>query len=508
MKKHLQRLGRSLMQPVAVLPVAALLLGIGYMIDPVNWGGSSPVAAFFIKSGDAVLANLGMIFAVGIAYGMSKDKNGAAALSGLVGFLVITTLLSEGSVTQLRHIVGEDGKTLVAPLATEGFGKINNAFIGIISGIIASLAYNRFYQVKLPDFLSFFSGRRLTPIITSFYAIAASVVLFFTWPLIYSGLVGFGTGILSLGSIGAGIYAFFNRLLIPTGLHHALNAVFWFDIASIKDITLFLEGPKTIKLFAEGPAAIEAAGLAVRDIKTVGMYQAGFFPIMMFGLPGAALAMYHTAKDNKKKITASLLMAGALASFVTGVTEPLEFAFMFLAPMLYLIHALLTGISVALVSMLGFRAGFGFSAGLFDMILSARNPLANQWYMLLVVGLVFFAIYYFVFKFFILKFNLKTPGREDDDEANPNEGVVLGKDTNFAEMAKIILEGLGGKDNIAELDHCITRLRIDIKQYELVDEKQIKKTKIAGIIRPSQKHIQVIVGPQVQFVFDELKKLV
>lgn len=507
MKKHLQRLGRSMMQPVAVLPVAALLLGIGYMIDPSDWGGQNQLAAFLIKSGAAVLDNLGILFAVGVAYGMSKDKNGAAALSGLVGFMVITTLLSPGAVAQIRHVVGEDG-ALVMPAATEGFAKINNAFIGILAGVLASLAYNRFYQVKLPAFLAFFAGRRLTPIVTSVYAIVASVVLFFVWPIIFAGLVGFGKGIVSLGAVGAGIYAFFNRLLIPAGLHHALNSVFWFDIAGLKDIPLFLGGQSTIDLFNQGQEAVEAAGLAYRDIKTIGMYQAGFFPIMMFGLPGAALAMYHTAKDNKKKVAASLLMAGALASFVTGVTEPLEFAFMFLAPVLYLIHALLTGVAVTLASLLGFRAGFGFSAGLFDMILSARNPLATQWYMLLVMGLVFFAIYYFVFRFFITKFNLKTPGREDDDDVDPNEGVVLGKDTNFNQMAKTILEGLGGKENIEELDHCITRLRVDIKQYELVDEKVIKSTKVAGVIRPSQKQVQVIVGPQVQAVFDEMKKMV
>lgn len=504
MKKQLQKLGRSLMQPVAVLPVAALLLGIGYMIDPDGWGGGNPVAAFLIKSGGAVLDNLGILFAVGVAYGMSKDKNGAAALSGLVGFMVITTLLSPGAVAQLRHVV-VDGN-LVMPTDAEGFAKINNAFIGILAGILASAAYNRFYQVKLPAFLSFFAGRRLTPIITSLYAIIASAILFFVWPIIFAGLVGFGTGIVSLGAVGAGIYAFFNRLLIPAGLHHALNAVFWFDVASLKDIPLFLGGQNTIDLFAQGPDAVSAAGLAVRDISTVGMYQAGFFPIMMFGLPGAALAMYHTAKDNKKKVAASLLLAGALASFITGVTEPLEFAFMFLAPALYLVHAILTGISVALAAALGWRAGFGFSAGLFDMLLSARNPLANQWYMLLVMGLVFFGIYYVIFRFLIIKFNLKTPGREDDD-AQADEGVELGQDTNFNQMAQTILEGLGGKENISDLDHCITRLRIDVIDYALIDEKKIKKTKIAGIIRPSQKHIQVIVGPQVQFVFDELKKL-
>lgn len=484
--KQLQRLGKSLMQPVAVLPVAALLMGIGYYLDPTGWGGNSAIAAAFIKAGAAILDNLPYLFAVGVAYGLSKDKNGAAALSGLVGFLVLITLLSEGSVTLFRH--GE------APAVTEGFGKISNAFTGIISGIVAAACYNKFHDKQLPTALSFFSGRRMTPIVTSFAMMIVAAAMYFVWPIIYSALVSFGKFMLDLGPWGAGIYGFFNRLLIPSGLHHALNAVFWFDIANINDIPNFINGAKSL---AEGTAIIGQTG----------MYQAGFFPIMMFGLPGAALAMYHTAKEDKKKTALSLLMAGAFASFLTGVTEPLEFAFMFLAPVLYVIHALLTGISVLVAALLKTTAGFGFSAGLIDYLLSLQNPVANKPWILLIMGVAFFAIYYLIFRFFITKFNLKTPGREDD--IAEDEGIELDtKSTNFAAMAETILAGLGGKENIDNLDYCVTRLRIEISDHAKVNEKQIKSAGVAGIIRPSQKSVQVIVGPQVQFVFDEMKKLV
>lgn len=487
--KHLQKLGRALMQAVAVMPVAALLMGIGYAIDPIGWGANSPVAAFFIQAGAAVLDNLGIIFAVAVAYGLSKDKDGAAALSGLVGFFVVTALLKTDTVAQLRHVAAEE-----IP-ASLGFGAMNNknVFVGILVGILASWIYNRFHDKKLPDALAFFSGRRMVPILTSLFSILLAAILYFIWPVVYSGLVTFGQAILKMGPLGAGIYAFFNRLLIPTGLHHALNSVFWFDLVGINDIPNFLNGAKSI-----------ADGVATPGV--TGMYQAGFFPIMMFGLPGAALAMYHTAKENRKKVAYSLLLAGSVASFATGVTEPLEFAFMFLAPVLYLVHAVLTGISVFLAATFQWIAGFGFSAGAIDMALSSQNPLAVKWYMLLVQGVVFFAVYYFIFRFAIQAFNLKTPGRED--EIDENEGQVLdASTTDFGRMAAQILQGLGGKDNIESLDHCVTRLRVVVKDNLPVSEAQIKQAGISGIIRPSQKAVQVIVGPQVQFVHDELLKL-
>lgn len=313
---------------------------------------------------------MSILFAVGVAFGMSKEKDGAAALSGLVGYLVITTLLSPGTVAQLKGIAVDQ-----VPAA---FGKINNQFIGILVGVISAEIYNRFYQVELPKALSFFSGKRLVPIVVSF-------ILLYVWPVIFGALVSFGESIKDMGALGAGIYAFFNRLLIPVGLHHALNSVFWFDVAGINDIPNFLGGAKSL---AEGKAVIGVTG----------MYQAGFFPVMMFGLPAAALAIYHSAKPAKKMQVASIMFAAALASFFTGITEPLEFAFMFVAPVLYVVHALLTGLSVYIAASMEWIAGFGFSAGLVDLVLSTRNPLAVQWYMLLAQGIVFAVIYYVLFR--------------------------------------------------------------------------------------------------------------
>lgn len=481
MKAYFQRLGRSLMLPVAVLPAAAILMGIGYWIDPTGWGGGNAVAAFLIKAGGSIIDNMSILFAVGVALGMSKEKDGAAALSGLVGFLVVTTLLSTGTVAMLQGI--EAGEVNPA------FGKINNQFIGIISGLVAASMYNRFSKVKLPDALAFFSGKRLVPIVTSAAMILASVVLFFIWPVIYTALVSFGKSIIGLGAIGAGIYGFFNRLLIPTGLHHALNSVFWFDVAGIDDISKFWA--------SEGVKGV------------TGMYQAGFFPIMMFGLVGAALAMYHTAKPEKKNQVKSLMLAAGFASFFTGVTEPLEFAFMFVAPLLYFFHALLTGISMAVAATFQWTAGFGFSAGFVDWFLSLRIPIANKPYMLIVQGLVFAALYYFIFRTLILKFNLTTPGREEavDIGTDTGEGQVIGTEEKLTLTATTILEGLGGAKNIDTLDNCITRLRVEVHDMEKVNEAKIKEAQVAGINVTGKKSIQVIIGPQVQFVADEINRL-
>lgn len=478
MMKYLQKLGRSLMLPVAVLPAAAILMGIGYWIDPTGWGAESAVAAFLIKSGSSIIDNIPILFAVGVALGMSKDKDGSSALSGLVAYLVVTTLLSTGSVAMLQGIE--------ADAVDPAFSKIGNAFVGIISGLVAASCYNRFSQVKLPDALAFFSGKRLVPIMTAVSMIVVSVILFFVWPVVFSGLVTFGETISKLGAAGAGLYGFFNRLLIPTGLHHALNSVFWFDVAGINDIGNFW-------------ASTGEKGVT-------GMYQAGFFPIMMFGLPAACLAMYHTAKTKRKKQVASLFLAAGFAAFFTGVTEPIEFAFMFAAPALYVTHAVLTGISLAVASLFHWTAGFGFSAGLVDFVLSSRLPLANQPYMLLVQGLVFAVIYYFVFRFLIVKFNFKTPGREDETEENVENTALTGEDK-FANMAAQIYQGLGGKENITAIDNCITRLRIEVKDMNNVNQDTIKATGVPGINIVGEHSIQVIVGTQVQFVADEMAKI-
>ena len=477
MMKYLQKLGKSLMLPVAVLPVCSILMGIGYWIDPTGWGANSAIAAFLIKAGGSIIDNMGILFAIGVGVGMSEDNDGTGGLAALVSWLMITTLLSPAVVGMLKGIPVEE----VAP----AFGKIATQFTGILAGLIGSTCYNKFKGTKLPSALAFFSGKRSVAIVTAGMSIVAALILFFAWPAIFGALVSFGEMIMGAGAIGAGIYGFFNRLLIPFGLHHALNSVFWFDIAGIDDIGKFW-------------------GQIEGGVKGVtGMYQAGFFPVMMFGLPAGALAMYHTAKENKKKVAAGLLGAAALSAFFTGVTEPLEFAFMFLAPGLYVVHALLTGITVAVVAALPVRAGFNFSAGFVDWFLSFKAPMALNPIYLLGIGLIVAVIYYVVFRIVIVKFNLKTPGREDDDDETK---VVLAND-NFTEVAGIVLEGIGGKENVTSIDNCITRLRLEIKDYTKVDEKKIKSAGVAGVIRPGKTSVQVIIGTQVQHVADEFKKL-
>ena len=478
MMKTLQRLGKSLMLPVACLPVASIFMGIGYAIDPSGWGANSVLAAFLIKAGAALIDNMGILFALGVGIGMSDDNDGTAALAALVSWLIVTTLLSPSVVALLKEIPVEE-----VPAA---FSKTQCQFIGILTGIIGANCYNRFKNVKLVDALSFFSGKRCVAIVTAGLSLIAALILFFVWPVVYDALVSFGKAIVGTGAIGSGIYAFLNRLLIPTGLHHALNSVFWFDVAGINDIGNFW------------------AGTGVKGV--TGMYMTGFFPVMMFGLPAGALAMYHTAKDNKKKAVYGLLLAASVSSFVTGVTEPLEFSFMFLAPPLYIAHAVLTGISAFVTTLLPVRAGFNFSAGLIDWLLSFNAPMALNPLMLIPIGLVFGVIYYIVFRFMIVKLNLKTPGREDDDiEAEKN--VVVAND-DFTKLASIILEGLGGKENLVSIDNCVTRLRLEIKDQSKVNEKLIKSAGVAGIMRPGKTSIQVIIGTKVQFVADELKKLV
>ncbi|MBB1200153.1 PTS N-acetyl glucosamine transporter subunit IIABC [Enterobacteriaceae bacterium 89] len=474
---YLQKVGRALMVPVATLPAAAILMGVGYWIDPVSWGGDNALAALFIKSGSAIIDNMSVLFAIGVAYGMSKDKDGAAALTGFVGFLVLTTLCSPAAVAMIQKIPVEQ-----VPAA---FGKISNQFVGILVGIISAELYNRFSGVELPKALSFFSGRRLVPILTSFVMIAVAFILMYVWPVIFNGLVDFGEHIQKLGSAGAGIYAFFNRLLIPVGLHHALNSVFWFDVAGINDIPNFLGGAQSI-----------AAGKA--EVGITGRYQAGFFPIMMFGLPGAALAIYHCARPENKAKVLGIMMAGAFAAFFTGITEPLEFSFMFVAPVLYFIHAVLTGISVFIAASMQWIAGFGFSAGLVDMVLSSRNPLATHWWMLIPQGLVFFVIYYVVFRFTITKFNLMTPGRElavagseaDGEDVN----VATDKEQDASELARQYIAAVGGSDNLTGIDACITRLRLSVKDSSLVNEALAKRLGASGVIRLNKTSVQIIVG--------------
>lgn len=488
MMKYLQKLGKSLMLPVACLPICGILMGIGYALCPATMQGGDiagflPKLGFFlVKAGGALIDNMAILFVIGVGVGMSDDHDGTSALAAMASWLMITNLLSVGSVTTIMPSIAEDAKKTLA------FSAIANPFIGILSGIIGASCYNKFKSTKLPDWLSFFSGKRCVAIISGVVAIVVSAILLFVWPVIYGLLLALGNGIVGLGPVGAGIYAFLNRLLIPTGLHHALNNVFWFDTVGLGDLSHFW------------------AGHTSADVSwSLGMYMSGFFPCMMFGIPGAALAMVHTAKTGKQKVAIGLVASAAVCAFVCGVTEPFEFAFMFLAPGLYVVYALLYGIFTVITVLLGFRAGFSFSAGATDLVFSAPLPAAQSTWLILPLGLAAFVVFYLVFRFVIVKFDLKTPGREDDD-LEAEKKAVLSND-NYSQVASVILEGLGGKANVTSLDNCITRLRLEIKDYTKVDEKKIKSAGVAGVMRPSKSTVQVIVGTKVQFVADEMKKM-
>ena len=489
MMKYLQKLGKSLMLPVACLPICGILMGIGYALCPATMiagremsGFLNLLGFFLVKAGSALIDNMALLFVIGVGVGMSDDHDGTAGLAAFASWLMITTLLATGTVTALMPSIADDvNKTLA-------FNKIANPFIGILAGIIGATCYNKFNSTKLPDWLSFFSGKRCVAIISGVVSIVVAAILLFVWPLIFGALIAVGQGIVGLGPVGAGIYAFLNRLLIPTGLHHALNNVFWFDTIGLGDLTHFW------------------AGETSADVTwSLGMYMSGFFPCMMFGIPGAALAMIHTAKDGKKKVAIGLVASAAVCSFVCGVTEPFEFGFMFLAPVLYLIYALLYGIFTVIVTLLGFRAGFSFSAGATDLVFSASLPAAQNTWMIIPLGIAAFVVFYVVFRLAIVKFDLKTPGREDDDVEAEKKAVLSNSD--YTQVASIILEGLGGKANVTSLDNCITRLRMEIKDYTLVDEKKIKSAGVAGVMRPGKTSVQVIVGTKVQFVADEMKKM-
>ena len=486
MMKSLQKLGSALMLPVATLPICGILMGLGYAFAPAVMGAAGATSGFayslglfLVKAGAALIDNMAILFAIGTAVGLAKENNGTAGLAGLVAWLMITTLV--GAATAIIPALGTN------PTWALAYAKIANPFTGILSGIIGATCYNKFKDTKLPDVLAFFSGKRSVAIITGVVSIVVSAVLIVVWPVLFSVLVSIGNGIVSLGAVGAGIYAFLNRLLIPTGLHHALNNVFWFDTIGLGDLTAYWGGKTSA------------------DVSwSVGMYMAGFFPSMMFGIPGAALAMVQCAKPENRKSTIGIVGAAAVCSFICGVTEPFEFAFMFLAFPLYVVYALMYGIFTVVTVALGFRAGFCFSAGATDLIFSASLPAAANTWLIVPLGIAAFIVYYLVFKFAITKWDLKTPGREDDQEA---EAAIEIGDADFAAMAAVILEGLGGKDNITSIDHCITRLRLEVKDRLLVDEKKIKSSGAAGVIRPGKTSVQVIIGPKVQFVHDEFKKL-
>ena len=488
--KFLQKLGKALMLPVAVLPICGILMGIGYALCPSTMQGGDvtgivqQIGYYLVKAGGALIDNMAILFAIGIGVGLADENDGTGGLAALASWLMMTNLLATANVTVIMPSIAENAD------ATLAFDKIANPFIGILAGVIGGPCATTSLRAQ-----SFRTGchssaaSAAVAIVAGVVSIIVSVILLFVWPLLFGALVALGEGIASLGAVGAGLYAFFNRLLIPFGLHHALNNVFWFDTIGLGDLTHFW------------------AGETSADVTwSLGMYMSGFFPCMMFGIPGAALAMVHTAKSNKKKVAIGLLSSAAIAAFVCGVTEPFEFGFMFLAPALYLIYALLYAIFTVITVLVGFRAGFSFSAGLTDLVFSASLPAAANTWMIIPLGIAAFIVFYVVFRFAIVKFDLKTPGREDDDDTEAEKSAVLAND-NFTEVASIILEGVGGKENVTSIDNCITRLRLEIKDYTKVDEKKIKSAGVAGVIRPGKNSVQVIVGTKVQFVADEFKKL-
>ena len=496
MMKKLQKLGKALMLPVAALPICGILMGLGYAIAPGVMGvpGAATSGALYnigfllIKAGGALIDNMAWLFVIGVAVGLSDDREGTSALAGLVSWLMMTNLLSTGVVTTLMPAIADD------PVKTLAFDKIQNVFIAIIAGIIGASCYNRFKNAKLPDWLAFFSGKRCVAIVTGLVSIAVSVVLLFVWPVIFSALVAVGEGIIGMDGIGAGIYAFLNRLLIPTGLHHALNNVFWFDTIGLGDLQNYWAG------FQTGDVGITGNVIGW----SLGMYMSGFFPCMMFGIAGAALAMVQTAKNKKAAI--GLVVSAAICAFVCGVTEPFEFGFMFLCFPLYIVYAALYGIFTIITYYSGFRAGFCFSAGATDLVFSASLPAhANTW-MIIPLGIAAFVVFYLVFRFAITKFDLKTPGREDEDEEAAEANITLANN-DYTAIAKGVLAAVGGKGNVANVDYCATRLRFEIKDHTAVDEKAVKKAGAAGVIRPSKTACQVVIGPKVQFVYDELKKM-
>ena len=488
MMKYLQKLGKALMLPVAALPVCGILMGIGYALAPAVMGaeGATSGAAYtvgflLIKAGGALIDNMAWLFAIGAAVGLSDDHDGTAGLAGLVSFLMMQQLLSPGVVGAVRTL--EEGS--VDYIA---FSKIaGNSFIGILAAIIGAACYNKFKSTQLPDWLAFFSGKRSVAIVTAVVSIVVSVILLFVWPIIFGVLVALGNGIAKMGGVGAGIYAFLNRLLIPTGLHHALNNVFWFDTIGLGDLSHYWAGDTSA------------------DVGwSLGMYMSGFFPCMMFGIAGAALAMVQTAKNKKAAI--GLVVSAAICAFVCGVTEPFEFGFMFLCFPLYIVYAALYGIFTIITYYSGFRAGFCFSAGATDLVFSASLPAAAKTLMIIPLGIAAFVVFYLVFRFAITKFDLKTPGREDEDEEAAEANITLANN-DYTAIAKGVLAAVGGKGNVANVDYCATRLRFEIKDHTAVDEKAVKKAGAAGVIRPSKTACQVVIGPKVQFVYDELKKM-
>jgi len=451
----LQKVGKALMTPIAVLPVAAILLRFGFGDIPFITGD---IANIMKVAGDAIFSNLDMLFAVGIAYGLAKNNDGAAALAGAVGLLIAKAVYLE---------IDKDLNMGV--------------FIGIIIGVLAGALYNRYHTVKPPEFLGFFGGKRFVPIVTALSAILVGVLAGYFWHYAQSGIDAFSNAIIGLDEFGSFLYGTLNRLLIPLGLHHILNSVFLFQVGDytyVKDGATLVANGDLGRFFAGDPKA--------------GIYMAGFYVTMMFGLPAMALAIYATTEKEQKKKAGAILFGVALTSFLTGITEPLEFLFLFIAPLLFLVHAILTGLAVASAHFLDIHHGYGFSAGFIDYVINyklAKNPL-----LIIPLGLVFALIYfvvtYYMIKFF--KYNIFSTEIQNDEEETCNEALAF-------------IEALGGKENIISTDACITRLRMEVKSSKDLNEEAFKKLGAKGVIKPNETTIQVVLGTRAEGVAEIIK---
>jgi N-acetylglucosamine PTS system EIICBA or EIICB component len=462
--QSLQPLGRALMLPIAVLPIAALLLRLGQP-DLLN-------IPFIEAAGAAVFDNLGLLFALGIGVGLAKDNNGAAGLAGVVCFL-IATRGAQALLTVPSDIVAGLAKDTAA-LATDAWrakaiAKLSVP-IGILSGLVAGASYNRYATIKLPDYLAFFGGRRFVPILSGVAGLGLAAIIGGAYGSIDGAINGLSKLVIGSGEAGLFIYGVLNRLLIVTGLHHILNNVAWFIVGDFHGTTGDLN-----RFFAGDPNA--------------GAFMTGFFPVMMFGLPAACFAMYRSALPERRKAVGGMLLSMALTAFLTGVTEPIEFSFMFLAPVLFALHAVLTGAAMALTNMLGVKLGFGFSAGLFDYVLNfskGTRPL-----LLLPIGAAYALTYYAIFRFAIVRFNLKTPGREDD----PVGEEIADSPASGGGRSEAFLAAVGGVGNLGAIDACTTRLRLVVHDQSKVSETKLRALGAFGVIRPSAQGLQVVVGP-------------